>query len=95
MIKPMGRIGLVGVSWETVGLEPEFCGKEAELIPSLGYNCKSPNRNFEEAGTILHRHPDISEALVTHRFPLDGVTEAFATAADRAAGAIKVVFDIA
>jgi threonine dehydrogenase-like Zn-dependent dehydrogenase len=33
--------------------------------------------------------------LVTHRFPLDGVTEAFATAADRAAGAIKVVFDVA
>ena len=95
MIKPMGRIGLVGVSWETVGLEPEFCVKEAELIPSLGYNCKSPNRNFEEAGAILHRRPDISEALVTHRFTLDGVTEAFATAADRAAGAIKVVFDIA
>jgi threonine dehydrogenase-like Zn-dependent dehydrogenase len=71
MIKPMGRIGLVGA------------------------NCKSPNRSFEEAGTILHRHPDISEALVTHRFPLDGVTDAFATAADRAAGAIKVVFDIA
>jgi len=95
MIKPMGRIGLVGVSWETVGLEPEFCVKEAELIPSLGYNCKSPNRNFEEAGAILNRRPDISEALVTHRFTLDGVTEAFATAADRAAGAIKVVFDIA
>jgi threonine dehydrogenase-like Zn-dependent dehydrogenase len=95
MIKPMGRIGLVGVSWGTEGLEQEFCAKEAELIPSLGYNCKSPSRNFEEAGTILHGYPDISEALVTHRFPLDGVTEAFATAADRAAGAIKVVFDIA
>jgi threonine dehydrogenase-like Zn-dependent dehydrogenase len=95
MTKPMGRIGLVGVSWGTVDLEPEFCAKEAELIPSLGYNCKSPGRNFEEAGTILHGYPDISEALVTHRFPLDGVTEAFATAADRAAGAIKVVFDIA
>lgn len=95
MTKSMGRIGLVGVSWETVDLEPGFCAREAELIPSLGYNCKSPGRNFEEAGTILHGHPDISEALVTHRFPLDGVTEAFATAADRAAGAIKVVFDIA
>ena len=92
MIKPMGRIGLVGVSWETLALEPEFSTREAELIPSLGYNCKSPTRNFEEAGKILHRHPDISEALVTHRFPLDAVTEAFATAADRAAGAIKVCF---
>jgi threonine dehydrogenase-like Zn-dependent dehydrogenase len=94
-IKPMGRIGLVGAFWGSVGLEPEFCVKEPELIPSTGHNCKRPNRNFEEAGTILHGHPDIAEALVTHRFPLDGVTEAFATAADRAAGAIKVVFDVA
>jgi threonine dehydrogenase-like Zn-dependent dehydrogenase len=95
MIRPMGRIGLVGVAWGSVGLEQEFSTKEPELIPSMGYKCKSPNRNFEEAGMILHERPDISEALVTHRFPLDGVTEAFATAVDRAAGAIKVVFDVA
>jgi threonine dehydrogenase-like Zn-dependent dehydrogenase len=94
-IKPLGRIGLIGVFWGTVELEQEFCSKEPELIPSAGYFCKSPTRNFVEAGTILHAHPDIAQALVTHRFPLDGVTEAFATAADRAAGAIKVVFDIA
>jgi threonine dehydrogenase-like Zn-dependent dehydrogenase len=94
-IKPMGRIGLVGIFWEAVALEPEFCGKEPELIPSAGYHCKSTNRNFEEAGRILHGRPDISQALVTHRFPLDGVTEAFATAADRSGGAIKVVFDVA
>jgi threonine dehydrogenase-like Zn-dependent dehydrogenase len=95
MTKPLGRIGLVGVSWDTVGLEPEFSLKELELISSMGYSFKRPNRSFEEAGMILHRNPDIAEALVTHRFPLDGVTEAFSTAADRAAGAIKVVFDVA
>jgi threonine dehydrogenase-like Zn-dependent dehydrogenase len=94
-IKPLGRIGLLGIFWEAVALVPEFCGKEPVLIPSAGYHCKSTNRDFAEAGTILHRHPDISQALVTHRFPLDGVTEAFATAANRAAGAIKVVFDVA
>jgi len=95
MIKPRGRIGLVGVSWGTLGLEQEFYTKEPELIPDLGYNCKSPNRNFEEAGKILFHYPDVAQALVTHRFPLDGVTEAFAAAADRANGAIKDVFDIA
>jgi threonine dehydrogenase-like Zn-dependent dehydrogenase len=94
MVKPMGRIGLLGVFWGTVDLEQIFCSKEIELIPSMGYHCKSPNRSFEEAGTILHGQLDIAEALVTHRFPLDGVTEAFAMAKDRAAGAIKVVFDI-
>lgn len=95
MIKPMGRIGLVGVAWEAVGLEQDFFMKEPELIPSIGYTCKSPSRNFEEAGILLYRHPEIAQALVTHRFPLDGVTEAFATAADRTGGAIKVVFDVA
>ncbi len=93
-IKPMGRIGLVGIFWGNVELEQLFCGKEPELIPSAGYNCKSPNRSFDEAGSILYQYPDIAQALVTHRFPLDGVKEAFATAADRSAGAIKVVFDI-
>ncbi|ARN72946.1 zinc-dependent alcohol dehydrogenase [Oceanicoccus sagamiensis] len=93
-LKSLGRIGLVGIFWEPVALDPAFCGKEPELIPSAGYHCKSPSRSFDEAGSILHRYPDIAKALVTHRFPLDGVTEAFATAADRSAGAIKVVFDI-
>ena len=95
MIKPLGRIGLVGISWVNLELEQGFYAKEPELIPSLGYNCSYPNRNFDEAAMILLRHPDVSDCLVTHRFPLDGVTEAFATAADRAGGAIKVVFDIA
>ncbi|WP_279246052.1 zinc-dependent alcohol dehydrogenase [Candidatus Litorirhabdus singularis] len=94
MTKPMGRVGLVGVSWGNLELEPAFSTGEVELIPSLGYNCKSPNRNFEEAGKILHAYPDVAESLVTHRFPLDAVTEAFAAAANRSAGAIKVVFDI-
>ncbi len=93
-IKPMGRIGLVGIFWEAVALENVFCGKEAELIPSAGYHCKSSDRSFNEARSILHQQPDIAKTLITHRFPLDGVDEAFATAADRASGAIKVVFDI-
>jgi threonine dehydrogenase-like Zn-dependent dehydrogenase len=37
--------------------------------------------------------PGFADALITHRFPLDAAAEAFATAADRAAGAIKVVLE--
>ena len=94
-LRPLGRIGMVGVFWEPAELDFEFSGKEPELIPAAGYECRAPSRSFDEAATVLHTHPDIAQALVTHRFPLDGVEEAFATAADRAAGAIKVVFDIA
>jgi len=61
------------------------------LFAVLSYNFKRPNRSAEEAGTVLVNNPDVAEALASHRFPLDGVTEAFATAA---ACAIKVVFDV-
>ena len=93
-VKPMGRIGLVGMFWEPTKLEQQFWAKEAELIPAAGYYCKSPSRSFDEARTMLHQHPDIAQTLITHRYPLDGVAEAFETAGNRAAGAIKVVFDI-
>ena len=38
--------------------------------------------------------PELADALITHRFPLDRAAEAFAAAASREAGAIKVVVDI-
>ncbi len=93
-VKPMGRIGMVGSFWDQTILNPAFCMKEIELIASATYTCKAPNRNFEEAGRALAERPELPDLLVTHRFPLDAVDEAFATAANRAAGAIKVVFDI-
>lgn len=93
-LRPMGRIGLVGSFWQPTALDGQFCLKEIELLPANTYICKSPQRNFEEAGRLLHAQPAIADALVTHRFPLDAVDEAFATARDRSAGAIKVVFDV-
>ena len=94
-LRPCGRIGLLGSFWEPTALDSLFCLREIELIPSNTYTCKSPHRNFEEAGRMLHEMPVIAEALVTHRFPLEAVTEAFAAARDRSGGAIKVVFDVA
>ena len=39
----------------------------------------------------ITRDGGMADAVITHRFPLDAAEEAFATAADRANGAIKVV----
>jgi threonine dehydrogenase-like Zn-dependent dehydrogenase len=93
-LKPMGRIGLLGSFWQPTALDALFCVKEIELIPAMTYTCRSPRRNFEEAGELLHAQPEIAAVMVTHRFPLDGVSEAFETARARSSGAIKVVFDI-
>ena len=93
-LKPKGRIGMAGSFWEPVALDIGFCLKEVELMASMTYSCKAPHRDFEEAGRLLHANPEIAAALVTHRFPLEAAETAFATAADRASGAIKVMFDV-
>lgn len=92
-LKPRGRIGLAGSFWEAAALDVGFCMKEIELIASTTYRCKAPQRNFEEAGKILAGNPQVASALITHRFALDAVSEAFAVASDRAGGAIKVIFE--
>jgi len=93
-VRPLGRVGLLGTLWDEAGLDFSFSMKEAELIAAHTYTCKAPRRNFEEAGKLLHDNPVVADKLVSHRFPLEAAEEAFAAAADRAAGAVKVVFDI-
>jgi threonine dehydrogenase-like Zn-dependent dehydrogenase len=48
-------------------------------------------REFDAAAALLAVHPEIPDALITHRFGLDEAAHAFQVAADRAAGTIKVV----
>lgn len=92
--KPMGRIAFVGTLWTPATLDLAFCAREVELIAASTYQAGHCDGEFNEAGKLLAENPHIAEALITHRFPLEAATEAFATAADRAAGAIKVVFDL-
>jgi threonine dehydrogenase-like Zn-dependent dehydrogenase len=63
------------------------------VIPSYTYGHHHGEREFEEAAHLLAAHPELSETIVTHRFPLADAPAAFRTAADRSAGAIKVVIE--
>jgi threonine dehydrogenase-like Zn-dependent dehydrogenase len=67
--------------------------KEVTLRPSLYWGCHDGRRETDLAAEVLARLPDLPTALITHRFPLDRAADAFATAADRASGAIKVVVE--
>jgi threonine dehydrogenase-like Zn-dependent dehydrogenase len=93
-IKPRGRMGLVGTLWEPASIDMRLWSKEMTIIPAAGYSGVAPDRDFDQAARVLAERPDIADVMVTHRFPLDGVAEGFATAADRAAGAIKVLFEV-
>ena len=92
--RPMGRIAFVGTLWNPATLDLAFCAREIELIAAATYRAGHSDGEFNEAGKLLASKPHIADALISHRFPLEAAADAFATANDRAAGAIKVVFDI-
>ena len=92
--RPGGTMLLLAAYWE--GLELPFADvfmKEVKVVPSSMYGRCGAVRDMEAAAAVLAAVPDLPEAVITHRFPLDAAGEAFATAADRAAGAIKVVLE--
>ena len=94
LARPDGRILILGSVWEATPFMRALCSKELTVITSVAYKCREPNRSFVEAARILYEHPQIADAMITHRFPLEGAAEAFATAADKNSGSIKVTFDI-
>jgi threonine dehydrogenase-like Zn-dependent dehydrogenase len=50
-------------------------------------------RDMDAAAQLLADLPEVAPAIITHRFPLDRAADAFSVAADRAAGAIKVLLE--
>lgn len=93
--RPGGRVVLLGSYWdgsvEMPGLAVTM--KEITLVPASMYGRVGPSRDFDVAAAVLAGRPEVAEAVITHRFPLDAAAEAFAAARDRAAGAIKVVLE--
>lgn len=93
-LRPRGRIGLVGTLWSPASIGLALCSKEVSIVAAAGYAGVAPDRDFDVAARVLAAWPDVADVLVTHRFPLDDAVEGFATAADRSAGAIKVLFEV-
>lgn len=94
LARPGGRVAIVGSYWQPVGLPGlQMCMKEVDLIPASMYGREGTVRDMEVASAVLASNPEIPRALITHRFPLEGAPEAFLAAADRQAGAIKVVLE--
>ena len=94
LAKPGARMLLLATYWGGMQMPGfELCMKEVTVIPAAQYNRLGPSRDVDVAATILATSPQIARSLITHRFPLDAAAEAFAVAADRKAGAIKVVLE--
>ena len=91
LARPGGRIGMLGIFDRAAPLPGlDFSTKELELIGSNCYARAGIRSDFDLAVSLLSGHADQVRTIVTHRFPLDDVNEAFRTAADKAERSIKV-----
>jgi len=91
---PGAAIALLGTYWDGLrGPGFPFTAKELRLVGSFGYCAHERGRDVDDAAAILAAHPATAAAMITHRFPLEEAAEAFRVAADRGAGAIKVVLE--
>jgi 2-desacetyl-2-hydroxyethyl bacteriochlorophyllide A dehydrogenase len=92
LARPEGRVVLLGVYHGLVPF-PGVAGlvKELTIVNAMAYGSHDGIRETEEVAAMLAAEPEIATTVITHRFPLEDVVEAFRVASDRAAGAIKVV----
>lgn len=90
--RPGGTMGVLGVFPPDVVWPQHACFmKELRTVPSLGYCRHHGGRDFEDAAALLASNPDLVDALITHRFPIEDAEEAFRVASDRSTGALRVV----
>ncbi len=90
-VRPGGTIAMLGVfDGDTPLPGLDFSVKELRLVGSNCYGRFGAHTDFSVAVELLRRHLPAVQPLVTHRLPLERVNEAFATAADKSTGSIKV-----
>ena len=94
LARPDGTMGVLGVFGpDVVWPQHECFMKEVRSVPSLGYCRHHGRRDFDDAAEMLAKDPDLVDALVTHRFPIEDAAEAFRVAADKSSGALRVVVE--
>jgi 2-desacetyl-2-hydroxyethyl bacteriochlorophyllide A dehydrogenase len=95
IVRRRGRVVLVAGYFEPLAVDlAPVVWSEAVVTGSNCYGYSGMETDFQAAiDLIASRKVDVSK-IVTHRFPFSEITEAFAVAADKRSGAIKVHVDL-
>jgi threonine dehydrogenase-like Zn-dependent dehydrogenase len=94
LCKPGGTILLLATYWEGVALPAfEVSMKCLSILASSLYGRRGLVRDVEVAAQLLASRPELADILISHRLPLEAAPEAFAIAANRKQGALKVVLE--
>ncbi len=93
--RPGGTVAIPGMYWSALSIAnpASWIMKELDLKPAIMYGHHHGIRETDTAAALLGERTEVPDAVITHRFPLADAAEAFRVAADRAAGAIKVVLE--
>jgi len=88
---PSARVSVLGAFTQPVQLHPIFFFlKEVRLVGSNCYGRGGQKSDYELAIEIMRRNAGVLRPLITHRFPLERIADAYAAADDKSSGAIKV-----
>lgn len=86
-----GRISVLGAFTQPVQIHPiMFFLKEPTVVGSNCYGRPGRQSDYEIAIEIMRRNAESLRRCITHRFALEDVADAYATADDKKSGAIKV-----
>ena len=93
LARHQGTVVYVGVLHGVALPHAQLLHKEVALRPSLGYCGHGGRREFAEVADLLASKPELTELLISRRFPLEAAPEAFETARDRSKGIFRVVVE--
>ena len=91
LTRTQGRIVILGGFMEPVTIDLLApLGKEQSIIFSSCYSLLDGKHDYEIAIDQLASGRVVLDPMVTHRFPLERIGEAFETAYDKTSGSVKV-----
>lgn len=92
VVRRMGRVLVLGIfSVPMANIDPlNLAINEVEIIGSLTYAAPDGRAEYDMSLGLLADHGDVARTLITHRYALDQVNDAFATALDKSTLSIKV-----
>ncbi|MCP4906317.1 MAG: alcohol dehydrogenase catalytic domain-containing protein [bacterium] len=93
-LRSNGRLLMLASSWDKIELPGLIVAeKEIDIVISTMYGRAGMSRDVDVAATILGHREEVSDALISHRFPLSQAPEAFEKSRDREGGAIKIALE--
>ena len=91
LVRSGGRVSVLGLFTQPVQLDAlSLMRNEITVTGGITYCRPGQQSDFDVALGIIAADPERVRRVITHRFPLDDAGSAFATAADKKQGSLKV-----